>query len=207
MTAVEFAGPVDGILSWIHPEPPFMRRAGHAVAIDGRVWLIDPPDGDEVVDRVAALGEPAGVLQLLDRHPRDCAALAERLGVPLHVNPFGGVAGAPFEAFTIWNLPLWKETGVWFPGTRTLVVPEALAAAPAFTAPGESVGVHPMRRLLPPSGLRRYDPEHLLMGHGPAQHGAAARAAIADALHGSRRRLPALAVAQLRRAISGAFRA
>ena len=29
-----------------------------------------------------ALGEIAGVLQLLDRHNRDCAPLAERFGVP-----------------------------------------------------------------------------------------------------------------------------
>jgi hypothetical protein len=207
MSVLEFAGPVDGILSWVHPEPAFMQRAGHAVAVDGAVWLIDPPDGDGLAERIAGLGTPAGVLQLLDRHPRDCAALAERLGVPLHVNPFDGVPGAPFETFTIWDLPLWKETGVWFPGTRTLVVPEALAAAPAFTAPGETVGVHPMRRLLPPSSLRSWAPEHLLLGHGPAFHGAAAREAIEDALHGSRRRAPALAVAQVKRAISGALRA
>ena len=34
-----------------------------------------------------SLGEPAAVLQLLDRHNRDCAAFAERLGVPLHLCP------------------------------------------------------------------------------------------------------------------------
>ncbi|HEX6388297.1 MAG TPA: hypothetical protein VFZ89_02585 [Solirubrobacteraceae bacterium] len=203
---IAFAGPVDGILSWIHPDPPFMQRAGHAVAVDGRVWLIDPPDGEGVVERVRALGEPAGVLQLLDRHPRDCAALASQLDVPLHITPFGGVRAAPFEAFTVWRLPFWKEVGLWFASQRILVVPEALAGAPAIVAPGEEVGVHPMRRLLPPNALRRYNPEHLLLGHGPALHGAAARAGIDDALRGSRRRVPSLLVAQIRRAASGTFR-
>jgi hypothetical protein len=206
MTEVAFAGPVDGILSWIHPSPPFMARAGHAIAVDGRVWLIDPPDGDGVVDRVRELGQPAGVLQLLDRHPRDCASLAQLLDVPLHVTPFDGVPDAPFEAFTISRLPFWKEVGLWFAEQRILVVPEALAGAEAMTAPGEDVGVHPMRRLLPPTSLRRYQPEHLLLGHGPALHGPAARAALDDALRGSRRRVPALVVAQARRALSGTFR-
>ncbi len=206
MTAVEFSGPVDGILSWIHPQPPFMARAGHAIAVDGRVWLIDPPDGDGVAERVRELGQPAGVLQLLDRHARDCQALAVQLEVPLHVTPFDGLPGAPFETFTVWRLPLWKEVGLWFGAQRILVVPEALAAAEAIVAPGERVGVHPMRRLLPPTFLRRYDPEHLLLGHGPALHGADARAAIDDALRGSRRRVPKLAAAQVRRALSGTFR-
>jgi hypothetical protein len=204
--AVEFAGPVDGILSWVHPSPAFMARAGHAVAVDGRVWVIDPPDGDEVVERVSALGEVAGVLQLLDRHPRDCGPLAATLGVPLHVTPFDGVAGAPFSALSIMRLPFWKEVGLWFATSRTLVVPEALSAAPAIIAPGEQVGVHPMLRLLPPSSLRTYHPEHLLMGHGPAVHGPAARTAIDDALAGSRRRAPALVAAQARRVLSGRFR-
>jgi hypothetical protein len=207
MSDVQFAGPVDGILSWIHPRPPFMARAGHAIAVDGRVWLIDPPDGEGVAERVRALGQPAGVLQLLDRHPRDCQALAVQLEVPLHVTPFGGLPDAPFETFTISRLPLWKEVGLWFADQRILVVPEALSGAEAMTAPGEDVGVHPLRRLLPPSSLRRYDAEHLLLGHGPPLHGPAARDALEDALHGSRRRVPALMVAQARRALSGTFRA
>jgi hypothetical protein len=203
---LDFTGPVDGILSWVHPRPPFMARAGHAIAAADGVWLIDPPDGEGVVERVRELGEPAGVLQLLDRHPRDCAALASQLGVPLHITPFAGVAGAPFETFTVARLPLWKEVGLWFADRRILVVPEALAGAEAIIAPGEDVGVHPMRRLLPPTDLLRYDPEHLLLGHGQAVHGTAARAALEDALRGSRRRVPRLLAAQVRRALSGTFR-
>jgi hypothetical protein len=206
MTAVTFDGPVDGILSWIHPRPSFMQRAGHAIAVDGRVWVVDPPDGDAVAERIRELGEPAGVLQLLDRHPRDCQALAAQLEVPLHVTPFDGLPGAPFTAFSILRLPFWKEVGVWFAQQRILVVPEALTAAEAMVAPGEDVGVHPMLRLTPPASLRRYDPQHLLLGHGPAVHGPAASAAIDTALGGARKRVPSLIVAQARRAVSGAFR-
>ena len=40
---------------------------GHALASEGRAWLVDPPAGD-VEARLRALDEPAGVIQLLDRH-------------------------------------------------------------------------------------------------------------------------------------------
>ena len=62
-----------------------MTRTSHALAADGRVWLVDALDWPEAIDRALGLGEPAGVIQLLDRHNRDCAVLAERLGIPLFV--------------------------------------------------------------------------------------------------------------------------
>lgn len=84
----------------------------------------------------------------------------------------------------------------------------ALVGAPDFAAPGETVGVHPMRRLLPPSDLEGFADrvEHLLLGHGDALHGEAARGAMRDALAGSRRRLPALLGAQALRAVRGRYR-
>lgn len=201
-----FDDTVPGLLSWEHPSPPFMRRAGHAVVAAGRVWVIDPPDGEGVRERIATLGEVAGVLQLLDRHPRDCEALAAHFGVPLHVTPFGEQLPG-IELFQVVRNPVWKEVGAWIAETRTLIVPESLSAAEAFIAPGEGVGVHPLRRLLPPTMVRRYAPEHLLTGHGPAVHGeAACRAAISDALAGSRRRVPLLAVAQISRILRGQIR-
>jgi hypothetical protein len=51
--------------------------------------------------RACALGEPAGVLQLLDRHGRDCERVADRLGVPRHAVPDVGPAGAPFEVIPV----------------------------------------------------------------------------------------------------------
>lgn len=205
---IAFADPSEVTRSWIHPSPAWMQRAGHAVLAGGGVWLIDPPDGDGLDAAVAELGEPAGVLQLLDRHPRDCRAVAQRLGVPLHVVPLAGAvpAGAPFEVVPLWHLPLWKEDALWFEQERVLVVAEALVGAPDFAAPGERVGVHPMRRLLPPGGLERFAPEHLLLGHGAPLHGPAARTALREALAGSRRNVPSLVLAQIRRAASGVYR-
>ena len=70
-----------------------VQRTSHAIRAGGRVWLLDVVDGDGLDERIAALGEPAAVVQLLDRHNRDCAAVAERLGVPLHVTPFDARRG------------------------------------------------------------------------------------------------------------------
>ena len=72
-----------------------MQRASHALAHEGGVWLVDPVDGDGLHERIAALGEVRGVLQLLDRHPRDGAALAARYGVPRIETPFDGLPGHP----------------------------------------------------------------------------------------------------------------
>ena len=71
--------------SWIVDEP--MARTSHALAARGMVWLVDPVDWPDAIDRACALGEPAAVLQLLDRHNRDCAGLAAQLGIPLFVAP------------------------------------------------------------------------------------------------------------------------
>ncbi|MCW3040062.1 MAG: hypothetical protein JWM31_1967, partial [Solirubrobacterales bacterium] len=156
MAALKFVAPSTCTRSWTHPSPPWMQRAGHAVRADGGVWLIDPPDGDGLDAAVRELGTPAGVLQLLDRHPRDCAHIAERLGVPLHVVPLGTVPGLPFDVLPLWQLPVWREDALWLPEERVLIVAEALVAAPLFAAPGERVGVHPLRRLLPPTVLAPY---------------------------------------------------
>ena len=51
-----------------------MARASHALATEGAVWVVDPVDWPEAIDRALTLGRPAAVLQLLDRHNRDCAA-------------------------------------------------------------------------------------------------------------------------------------
>lgn len=202
MASVRFVDETGFSIGWIHPEPGWMERAGHAIAHDGRVWVIDPPDGDGVEERIRALGEPAGVVQLLDRHDRDGFALAGRLGVPLQQLPFHGVAHAPFQAIPVVDLPLWKEVALWFPEERALVVSEALGASRAYRAPGERVGVHPMLRLLPPRKLRGRRPDHLLLGHGQGVHGSDTEAAVDDAVAGSRRRIPALALGLVRGARS-----
>ena len=66
--------------SWLPDET--LTRTSHALDTGDGVWLIDPVDVPEAIERVAALGAPAGVLQLLDRHNRDCAAIAARARRP-----------------------------------------------------------------------------------------------------------------------------
>ena len=77
-----------------------MTRTSHALATSEGVWLVDPVDWPEAIDRAASLGTPAGVIQLLDRHNRDSAAIAERLGVPHLVVP-ESLPGTPFEVIEI----------------------------------------------------------------------------------------------------------
>jgi hypothetical protein len=178
----------DGGLTWVVDERA--RRTSHALADEGRVWLVDPVDVPEAIDRAKALGEPAGVIQLLDRHNRDCAALAGRLGVP-HLRLPDTLPESPFEAFRLVWRRGWHELGLWWPPARTLVVPEAVGTLPLFAVSG-SVGVHPVLRPFPPGVLRRYEPEHLLVGHGPGVHGPQAAGALRDALDRSRADIPRL---------------
>jgi hypothetical protein len=194
MTAVTFCDELDFAFGWIHPEPGWMERAGHAVLSGGGVWVIDPPDGDGVEERIRALGEPAGVVKLLDRHPRDCSAFAERLGVPLYDVPMDPISGAPFEVVRVLRWPGWKECALWFPAERTLVCADVLANAPGYSAPSEDVGVHPFLRLRPPGVVRRFDPLHLLLGHGPGLHGEDTAERIDRAMRHPWTRTPELAV-------------
>ena len=185
---------------WQPAEPEYMERTSHAVAVGGRVWLTDALDGDGVEERVRALGEPAGVVQLLDRHERDCAAWAERLGVPLHVTPADGVDGAPFEVVPVAQRRTWKEVALWFPAERILVVGDALGTADYFRAGDEPVAVHPLLRLFPPRQLGSLEPLHVLCGHGQGGHGEGVPIAVREALRTARRRLPQAWLSGLRRA-------
>jgi hypothetical protein len=174
-------------LTWIVEEP--MQRASHALADDGRVWLIDPVDVSEALEKAAGLGEPAGVIQLLDRHGRSCARLAAELGVP-HLSVPDAVPDSPFEVIPIVRFPGWRESALWWPEREALVVAEVLGANSYYTAGDEPAAVHFLVRALPPGGLRGYRPQHLLMSHGPPVHGAEAAEAVERAYARSRRDLP-----------------
>jgi hypothetical protein len=171
-------------LTWVVDEP--MQRASHALVTEGGVWFVDPVDDDEAIDRALTLGEPAGVLQLLDRHPRACERLAGRFGVP-HLRLPDTVPGSPFEVLTVLDVPKWREKALWWPERDALVVAEAVGTGPMF---GDPAGIHLFLRLKPPGVLRDYDPAHLLVGHGPAVHGAAAKQALETAYRRSRVDLP-----------------
>jgi len=154
--------PVDeweGGFGWSQQE--FMRRTSHALVVASRVWLIDPVDTPDLEERVRTLGEPAGVLQLLDRHARGCAVWAGRLGVP-HLRAWESVGESPFEPLRVRSRRWWREV----------------------------IGLHPLLRPFPPRTLGRVAPRRILCGHGEGVFEGAADA-LHEALQTGRRRLPA----------------
>ncbi len=172
---------------WQADEPEHTERTSHAVASGGDVWLFDAVDVDGLDERVRELGEPAGVVQLLDRHGRDCLTIAERFGVPLLVTPRESYAAIrPIR--TVWA-PGWHEIAVHFADERVLVVGDALGTARYFRAPGERLAVHPVLRAFPPRKLAGLAPLHVLCGHGEGVHGEEAAPAVDEALQTARRRL------------------
>jgi hypothetical protein len=184
----------EGGFGWSQDE--FMRRTSHALLVAGRVWLIDPVDTPELEERVRALGEPAGVLQLLDRHERGCAAWARRLGVP-HLRAWETVGTAPFDVLPVRRRRWWREVALWEPSARTLVCADALGTVAYFRAPGERIGLHPLVRPFPPRALARVAPERILCGHGAGLDEDAV-GALHEALQTARRRLPAAWLAAFR---------
>ncbi len=189
-----FCDEFDGGFGWIVDE--FMERCSHALVADGRVWLIDPLDGDGVEDRNRAAGDAAGVIQLLDRHNRDCAILAARLGVPHHVVP--RVAIAPFQFIPIRMGRFWKEVALWWRERRVLVFADVLGTPDYLLAGRERLGVHPLLRLRPPrKQLGAIHPVAILCGHGAGLFDEAG-AALREALSTSRRRIPGQAASAVR---------
>jgi hypothetical protein len=177
--------------SWFPDEA--LTRTAHALDTGDGVWLVDPVDVPEALERAAGLGSPAGVLQLLDRHNRDCAAIAARLGVP-HLRLPGAIPGSPFAVVPVIELPRWREIALWWPERRALVVAELIGTNAFYALGGGPAGMHPMLRLAAPGALRGYEPEHLLVGHGRGVHGPAAAEALAGAYARSRKDLPRLAL-------------
>jgi hypothetical protein len=174
-------------LTWTVREP--IARTSHALVDAGRVWVIDPTWDPAVFERVAALGEPAAVIQLLDRHNRDCASTAERLGVP-HLRVPASLPDTPFSVIPVVDIRFWREVALWWPSQRTLVVAEAVGTARTYAPGPAGAGVSIGLRLWPPRALAACDPDHLLVGHGPALHGPQAAVALREAMQRSRRDLP-----------------
>ena len=191
----------DGGFGWLVRE--LRGRTSHALVVDGGVWLVDPVDVPGLDERVRAAGEPRGVIQLLDRHGRSSAALAERYGVP-HLRVPGSEA-TPFSFIPVVSMPGWREVALWWEERRVLAVADALGTLPYFLAPEDRLGVHPWLRLSPPAGLRLVQPLHVLCGHGKGIHGEDAPRVLAEALATSRRRLPGAARNGLRQLVR-AFR-
>ena len=92
----------------------------------------------------------------------------------------------------------WQEIALWWPDQRALVVAEAIGTNPFFTGGRGAAGVHLFLRLTPPKVLARFEPEHLLVGHGEGVHGPDAATALHEAIRLSRRDLPRTLLTLLR---------
>ncbi|MEH3054986.1 MAG: hypothetical protein PGN13_13460 [Patulibacter minatonensis] len=179
--------PFEHGVTWVMRE--WMRRGSHAVKADGKVWLIDPVDVPEAIEAARALGEFGGVIQLLDRHPRACRALAEHYGIPFFrlpdELPIPGV-----QVFSVLRGKYWNERALWFPDTGTLVVAEVLGTNQYYALAKNPVGVHPMLRGITRAKVGDHLPvQHLLVGHGAPVHTDAAQL-IATAYQRRLRDLP-----------------
>ena len=178
--------------SWLVEEP--MTRTSHVLAADGRVWLVDPVRHEPALSRARELGEPVAVLQLLDRHNRDCAELAGELGVPHVVTP-DALPGTPFEPVTVRESRALARAGALVGRAADARRRGGGGREPVLPGGRRAVGVHLLLRLTPPRDvLSRFEPEHLLLGHGEGLHGPDAAAGLREALAHSRTGLPRLAL-------------
>jgi hypothetical protein len=183
-------------LTWV--ERSAMARAAHALRDGERVWLVDPFEDPEALERAGALGEVAGVLQLLDRHERDGAAIAARLGVEVLRLP-DALPGSRFEVLRPVDVPRWRERALVDRAAGVLVVAEVLGTVGYFRLGPGPVGVHPfLRPFGVPRALRDAAQDVLLCGHGaPVTEDAAA--GVAQAAGSARTDLLLAPVRALRR--------
>ena len=168
---------------WVEDE--FLERASHALVTESGTWLVDPVDNP----RVGELENVVGVIQLLDRHKRDCAEIAARLGVR-HV----ALPRAPIPPFVFIGISR-HEVALWWDDGRLLACADALGTARYYRAGDERLAVHPLLRLRPPQ--LDVHPDVILCGHGPGVFGGA-DAALREALRTARRRIPQQFVAAVR---------
>jgi hypothetical protein len=195
-TELAFCDEIEGGFGWQVDER--MQRTSHALAAHDGVWIFDPIAWGPALERIPELGTPAGVVQLLDRHKRDCAEVAAHFGVPHYAVPVQGISASGLEVITVASSRFWTEIAVWVPRRQALVCADALGTAPYFRAGDEPLAVHPLLRLKPPRVLGRYEPKHILCGHGAGVHGPDAADALREALKTARRRLPRAWVGAIR---------
>jgi len=204
----------DGGVGWlVHPEES-LRRAGHALRTDAGLWVVDPLDVPGLDDLLAEWGEVTGVAVLSSWHARDAGRVAARHGCPVSLPGGlkrvadrlpddvavrrlpGRLGDSDYRLLPTAPLPTWQEAACYRERDGTLLVPESLGTAHTFTVGDERLGVSLYRRHDPPTEFGNRPVERVLVGHGEGVFEDAA-AALADALAGSRRRLPRALAAHL----------
>ena len=185
-----------GALVWIADGADPQQRASTAIRLDAGVLLVDAVDAPGLDELLAPLGRVIGVCTLLDRHRRDCGAVARRHGCPLYVPSTLAGRGEPLDLAgvqerAILAAPGWNESALWLPERRLLVCADALGTTGWFRAADDDpIGVHPLLRPRPPRGaLGGLDPEAVCVGHG-APLATRAGAAVEQALRTARSGLP-----------------
>lgn len=192
-------------LTWMAYPDEGMHRASQALVVDEEIWLVDPLDAEGLDEELAALGTVAGVAVLTNSHGRHADRLAGRHDVSVHVpGCFDDPANdfdAPIETFEdelgdtgfelVWQKDCsgWKESALYHPDRRTLVVPDALMTC-LFAREMGRLEVFPLFQWSPPrQELGSLDVDRVLVGHGEPVFDDA-QAALNDALTVSRRGVP-----------------
>jgi hypothetical protein len=179
-----------GGISWIADPEDNAKRASHALATDAGVWVVDPVDTAGLDERLAALGEVAGVVVALDRHTRDAVAVARRHDVAVFLPEWmtlareklatdaetlgGELPGTTYGVHELIHTDEWEEAVLVDENGGTVVVPEALGTLPSFGS-GDGLGLHPALDEAP-DGLADRAPERVLVGHGESVHDGATAA-------------------------------
>ncbi len=174
-----------GGISWIADPDENAQRASHALATDAGVWIVDPVDADGLDERLAALGDVAGVLVAHDRHTRDAAVVARRHDVAVYVpewasltreklattpEPVGDtIPGTDWAVHRLIDTEEWEEAVLVDESADTMLVPEALGTLSSFGPEDHGLGVHPALDD-PPGRLTDWTPDRILVGHGESVH-------------------------------------
>jgi hypothetical protein len=183
-----------GSVAWLLGAGDPAQRASSAIVADAGTLVVDPVDGDGLDALLSGLPPVIGVVTLLDRHQRDAAVIAERLGAP-RLTPIAlggsGVAVDGVEERSVFERRSWREALLWLPDRRLLVCAETLGTAGFLLArSGDLLGMHPFARLRPPrAAFAGLDPEVIAVGHGPPLDHDASES-MRNVLHGARRQLP-----------------
>jgi hypothetical protein len=183
-----------GSFAWMLGPSDAADRASAAVVLDAGTVLVDPVDSPELEEHLAALPAVTGIITLLDRHQRDAAELAGRLGVPRLIPRALGGAGVELpgvEERTVLESRRWREALLWVPDRRLLLCAEVFGTAGFDLARGnDRLGMHPVARLRPPRApFAGVAPDAIWVGHGPPLRDGAAQA-LDHALRTARRELP-----------------
>lgn len=173
----------DDGFSWIADPDEDIGRASHALEIGGDLHLIEPVDAPDLDDHLSTVGDPQGVIVVMDRHTRDAEAIADRWDVPIFApEAFDRIAanlsvppepleplleGSSWRSIPLVDNRFWQELALWSSKRRTLLVQEVLGTLSYFCVGDEPIGMHQVSRIRPPRrALEAVRPRRLLVGHG-----------------------------------------